>query len=298
MRDSTRTSNSTDKKAEFRVLLDSCVMFPMYLRDTLLCTVEAGLYIPYWSQGILDGATRNLVSTGKMTAERAMNLEATIKAAFPEAMVEVPVGLAEVMTNHPGDRHVLAAAIVAKAEVIVTSNLKHFKEKDLAPWNVQAQSPDAFLSDLYNLYPDLMVQVVRRQSQALRKPPRTVVELLELLSKEVPKFASKILFHEYSLGVVQTTKKALSKIGRPAPEGGRCYEGQRYKLWQQGETLTITAKDERGEILRVQDGQIEGKIVPEDINAFQIFDQRLEQELAAAKKAQHPEKDNSPLDAD
>ena len=279
-------------------VLDACVLFPMYLRDTLLSSADEGLYLPYWSQKILDEAIGNLISGGKLSHKKAENLEETIKLAFPEAMVEVPVGLAEVMTNHPGDRHVLAAAIVAKAEVIVTSNLKHFKEKDLAPWNVQAQSPDAFLSDLYNLYPDLMVQVVRRQSQALRKPPRTVVELLELLSKEVPKFASKILFHEYSLGVVQTTKKALSKIGRPAPEGGRCYEGQRYKLWQQGETLTITAKDERGEILRVQDGQIEGKIVPEDINAFQIFDQRLEQELAAAKKAQHPEKDNSPLDAD
>jgi hypothetical protein len=47
----------------------------MYLRDTLLCTAEAGLYQPYWSQEILDSATRNLVSQGTMTAERAMNLE-------------------------------------------------------------------------------------------------------------------------------------------------------------------------------------------------------------------------------
>jgi predicted nucleic acid-binding protein len=47
-------------------------------------------------------------------------------------MVEVPEGLAKVMTNHPGDRHVLAAAVTAKADIIVTSNLKHFKPKDLA----------------------------------------------------------------------------------------------------------------------------------------------------------------------
>ncbi|GET38121.1 hypothetical protein [Microseira wollei] len=44
--------------AEFPVLLDSCVMFPMYLRDTLLSAAEAGLYTRYWSQEILDGATR------------------------------------------------------------------------------------------------------------------------------------------------------------------------------------------------------------------------------------------------
>ena len=85
---------------EISVLLDSCVMFPMYLRDLLLTTVEAGLYLPCWSQEILDGVTRNLVGRGKMTNELALNLAATIKEAFPEAMVEVPVGLAEVMTHN------------------------------------------------------------------------------------------------------------------------------------------------------------------------------------------------------
>jgi hypothetical protein len=30
------------------------------------------------------------------------------------------------MDNHEGDRHVLAAALIAKAHVIVTENLKHF----------------------------------------------------------------------------------------------------------------------------------------------------------------------------
>lgn len=67
-----------------------------------------------------------------------------------------------------------------------------------------------------------MVEVVRRQSQTLKKPPMTVAKLLDLLSKrDVPKFASNVLFYEYSLGVVQTTKKALKKFGRKAVEGGR-----------------------------------------------------------------------------
>lgn len=206
--------------AVLRVVLDSCVMFPMYLRDTLLCTAEAGLYQPHWSQEILDGATRNLVSQGTMTVERAISLETKIKKAFAEAMIEVPVELAQVMTNHPSDLHVLAAAVTAKADIIVTSNLKHFQAKDLDPWNIKAQSPDDFLTYLYDLYLDRMVEVVRRQSQVLKKPPMTIAELLALLSKrDVPKFASNVLFYEYSLGVVQTTKKALEKIGKKALEG-------------------------------------------------------------------------------
>ncbi|MHC5831915.1 MAG: PIN domain-containing protein, partial [Nostoc sp.] len=92
----------------------------MYLRDTLLSTVEAGLYVHYWSQKILDEAIGNLINKGYMSNEGARNLETVMKAAFPEAMIEVPIGLEELMTNHPKDRHVLAAAVVAKAEIIVT----------------------------------------------------------------------------------------------------------------------------------------------------------------------------------
>lgn len=132
----------------------------------------------------MNGATRNLINTGRVTEERAIKLEETIKKAFPEAMVEVPMGLAEIMTNDPGDRHVLAAAVVAKADIIVTSNLKHFREKDLVSWGVKAQSPDDFLTDIYNLYPKEMLSVIRLQSQVLKKPPMTVKELLELLGKK------------------------------------------------------------------------------------------------------------------
>jgi predicted nucleic acid-binding protein len=186
------------------VLLDSCVLFPMYLRDTLLCAAEAGLYSPCWSQEILNGITRNLVNTGKISAEKAIKLEATIKKAFPEAMVEVIPGLADMMTNHPGDRHVLAAGVTAKVDIIVTSNLKHFQAKDVAPWNIRVLSADEFLTTLYSIYPEEMVEVVLRQSQTLKRPPMTVSELLDLLSKKdganAGNFANYVRLNYYSRG--------------------------------------------------------------------------------------------------
>ncbi|BCL34386.1 hypothetical protein NSMS1_08330 [Nostoc sp. MS1] len=164
----------------------------MYLRDILLRASEADFYLAFWSQEILDGATRNLVSTGRISLERAERLETRIKTAFPEAMVEVPDNLSERMTNHPSDRHVVAAAVIAQANIIVTSNLKHFKEKDLSPWNIQAQSPDEFLVMLCGLNQEKMIEVLQRQSQGLKKPPMTLKELLELLNREVPGFVSNI----------------------------------------------------------------------------------------------------------
>ena len=49
------------------------------------------------------------------------------------------------------DRHVLAAAIHSGASVIVTANLKDFSAAALAPHNIVAQHPDAFVRGLLNL---------------------------------------------------------------------------------------------------------------------------------------------------
>src|SRR6476620_2649550 len=117
---------------KLRVVLDACVLFPMYLRDTLLSAAEEDLYLPYWSQEIIDEVIGNLVKGGTFSQEKAKNLESKIQLAFPEAMVEVPVALEQAMTNDPKDRHVLAAAVTAGADIIVTNNLKDFRENDLA----------------------------------------------------------------------------------------------------------------------------------------------------------------------
>lgn len=180
---------------KLRVVLDACVLFPMYLRDTLLSTADEDLYLPYWSQKIIDEVIGNLVKGGTLSQEKAKNLERTIKIAFPEAMVEVPVALEQAMTNDPKDRHVLAAAVTAGADIIVTNNLKDFRENDLAPWKIIAQSPDEFLSDLLDEYPDSIVDLLQQQSQKYKNPPKTFTELINFLGEKAgtPKFASFIL---------------------------------------------------------------------------------------------------------
>ncbi len=180
---------------KLRVVLDACVLFPMYLRDTLLSTADEDLYLPYWSQKIIDEVIGNLVKGGTLSQDKAKNLERTIKIAFPEAMVEVPVALEQAMTNEPKDRHVLAAAVTAGADIIVTNNLKDFRENDLAPWNIIAQSPDEFLSDLLDEYPDSIVDLLQQQSQKYKNPPKTFTELINFLGEKAgtPKFASNIL---------------------------------------------------------------------------------------------------------
>ena len=94
------------------------------------------------------------------------------------------------MTNSKSDRHVVAAAVMAHAQVIVTFNLKHFTRKDLEPWDIEAQHPDYFLSHLFDLEPLLLLQIIEEQSADLTG--MSVTDLLLRLSKHVPNFVSQI----------------------------------------------------------------------------------------------------------
>ncbi len=173
----------------FPVVLDSCVLYPMYLRDTLLRAAEAGLYQVRWTEEILDGTFRNLVEDGCISPEKAQQLNHVMNRAFPEALIEMTDDLVPCLDNHEGDRHVLAAALVGKAEVIVTDNLRHFPRKSLDKFNVTAQSADEFLVSLLDLSGDQMLSIITKQVEDLKNPQMEIEELLDLLEKCVPKFA-------------------------------------------------------------------------------------------------------------
>jgi hypothetical protein len=84
----------------------------------------------------------------------------------------------------PDDRHVLAAAIRAGAQTIVTFNLSDFPEDKLATYNVEARHPDEFVLNSIDLAPGVVANVVSEQAAALKRPPRTIGELLDTLREQ------------------------------------------------------------------------------------------------------------------
>lgn len=177
----------------FPVVLDSCVLYPMYLRDTLLCAAEADLYQVRWTDEILAGAFRNLINDGRIDKTQADRLHRLMNRAFPEALIEMTDDLLPCMDNDEGDRHVLAAALVGKAEVIVTDNLKHFPKSSLQKFNVMAQSADEFLLSLLDLSGDRLMSVLVAQAGRTNKPRLEIIELLDLLKNSVPQFSAACL---------------------------------------------------------------------------------------------------------
>lgn len=84
----------------------------------------------------------------------------------------------------PQDRHVLAAAIKGRADVIVTRNLRDFPPEALAPFEVEAQHPDAFIVQLIDLAPGTVAGAVREHRDSLKNPPKTVEEYLLTLERQ------------------------------------------------------------------------------------------------------------------
>ncbi|WP_407673458.1 hypothetical protein [Paludisphaera rhizosphaerae] len=81
------------------------------------------------------------------------------------------------------DRHVLAAAIHAGAESIVTFNLKDFPGELTRPHGVAAIHPDAFLVQLLEEFEEEVYQAVQNQRGLLKNPPKSISEHLATLEK-------------------------------------------------------------------------------------------------------------------
>jgi len=165
----------------FRVLLDTCVLFKPLLCDTLLCIAEEGLFQPLWSDDILDELRQNLLRYGVAKSGVDHRIE-QMGEHFPGALITGHRSLIGAMTNHPKDRHVVAAAVRGCAELIVTENIRDFPAESLAPYDIEVTDQDTFLLDQLDLDGSAVRRALGRQVSRYRRVPRTVDELLGALA--------------------------------------------------------------------------------------------------------------------
>ncbi len=185
------------------VLLDASVLYSAPVRDTILRLghPDLGLYQPRWSARILDEFTQALIKKGRMTSTTVEKVLAALARSFPEASVLVPGHIEAGMTNDPKDRHVLAAAVAAQAEILVTFNLRHFRPEDCEPHRVNVMHPDEFLVSVYDSVPDTVLQTVAQQAADLVSPRVSLGDLIGYLEKaNVAEFSHRIAREVEALG--------------------------------------------------------------------------------------------------
>jgi predicted nucleic acid-binding protein len=175
--------------SDFPVVLDACVLVPAVLRDTLLRLAEKRLFVPKWSGEIIAEMTRTLQNKLNKTQAQTNYLVGELKKHFGDAWVENYSRIISVCESDEKDRHVLAAAIKAPAELIVTFNLKHFPPASLAPWAMEVSHPDDFLVDLFHLENAIVIHTLHEQAGQLN---RTLETQLLVMSERLPMFVKAI----------------------------------------------------------------------------------------------------------
>jgi predicted nucleic acid-binding protein len=171
--------------ARFSVIYDACVLYPAPLRDLLMQLALTDLFKARWTDQIHEewmGALLRRDKYDRKTLERTRNL---MDAHVRDAKVTGYEDLIEALTlPDPNDRHVLAAAIKAGADAIVTTNLKDFPTEALSKYGIEAIHPDDFVYYQIDLNPAVACGAIKKQRESLKNPPKAKEEFLAILQKQ------------------------------------------------------------------------------------------------------------------
>lgn len=130
-----------------KLVLDACVIYPTVMREILLGTAARGIFAPVWSARIIEEWLRAAEKIGPEGRAIATAEAAVMRDRFPQAEVAVTEE-AGMWLPDPNDIHVLAAAVAANADGIVTANTRDFPMRALSVHHLDRWHPDAFLSGL------------------------------------------------------------------------------------------------------------------------------------------------------
>ncbi len=172
--------------ASFTALFDANVLYPSELRNFLMHLALTGLFRAKWTAEIHEEWIAALLE--KRPDLSREKLERTRELMDKHAIDALVTGDEDMIPSlqlpDPNDRHVLAAAIRARADVIVTVNLRDFPSKALAPLAIEAQHPDEFVQHLLDLSPGLVVKAAQDHRQSLRNPAMSVDTYLTTLERQ------------------------------------------------------------------------------------------------------------------
>jgi predicted nucleic acid-binding protein len=168
------------------VVLDACTLYPAALRDVLMRVAVHGLIFARWTDAIHDEwieavlHDRPDLTRGRLQRTRElMDLHAADSLVMGYERRMKDLELPDV-----NDRHVLAAAIEAEADMILTWNLRDFPETMLVSHGLRATTPDELLAGFMEDQREKLIGVLREARLSLKQPPLTAAEYLATLHKQ------------------------------------------------------------------------------------------------------------------
>lgn len=171
---------------QLTAVLDACVLYPAPLRSFFMYLALTDIFRAKWTETIHAEWMRSVRHDyPDISQEQVERIRDLMNAHVRDCLVTGYESLIpELHLPDPDDRHVLAAAIRAGADVIVTANLTDFPSEALRHYGVDAQHPDDFIVALLEVAPQAVCEAARRQRESLKNPPLTVESYLASLERQ------------------------------------------------------------------------------------------------------------------
>jgi predicted nucleic acid-binding protein len=173
----------------YRAVLDTCALVPGRQRDFLLQLATEDAYAPLWGSGILfelDYVLARLdAKRGRDGSdERRRHLFEQMKRAFPGAEINAPKNReCDYGLDDPDDGHVAHAALIGKADAIVTDDSRAgFKSSAvLSEAGIDIVYSQEFAAKTVAAHPEAGVRALVAMSRRMTTPARSPHEILDEL---------------------------------------------------------------------------------------------------------------------
>jgi PIN domain len=174
-------------------VFDACILYPFHLRNIIVQAAVDRLVEARWTEAIHDEWIRSVtMRTPEIPSQRLERTRQLMNRALPRATVTgYEHHLTAVRLPDPNNRHIVAAAIAGRASLILTWNLRHFPPNELKKYGLERETPDAFLSGLYDRVPDLTVGSLSNARRNLSRTQVSISEFLDILEGQNLKSLAK-----------------------------------------------------------------------------------------------------------
>ena len=171
----------------YRAVLDTCALVPGRQRDFLLQLATEEAYAPLWGTGILfelDYVLARLdAKRGRDgSEERRRHLFEQMKRAFPGAQINAAKDHNyDYDLDDPDDGHVAHAAILGKADAIITDDTRAgFRTSTvLIEAGIGIVYPHEFAANTVAAHPEAGVRALVAMSRRMATPPQNPQEILD-----------------------------------------------------------------------------------------------------------------------
>ncbi|MFT3871463.1 MAG: PIN domain-containing protein [Nocardioides sp.] len=163
-------------------LADANILISRTLRDYFVYAASVGALQIHGSDSILDETTRNLIAKYDFSTQDAAVLVALLGQFLPDALIETTkrdLAAVEKVEVSPNDRHVLAAALSAQADLLLTDNIRHFPKGWMADRGIELIDSASLLTRLAREQPDKLRAAHRLTVHRSPKSEEAILATLE-----------------------------------------------------------------------------------------------------------------------